>query len=199
MPPNPYAAAQQVENQTPIGFGAERANLMGEQTVSMPEQTPATDAGAAGEEAAGSDLSSRAVTAKNQLVQEILAFNNDKDQVEQAEPVPETSKAAQFTVKDPVQVGKVTKYTVDGVDAKGGFSVQRRYNEFEALHKALLDRWPGVYVPNIPEKTAISVDVSSISYQSSKDADFVENRRLLLEKFVKGIAQFDYLVESMEF
>ena len=100
MPPNPYAAAQQVENQTPIGFGAERANLMGEQTVSMPEQTPATDAGAAGEEAAGSDLefedSQEEVLSEEDVVQrdgdsdgwEDCSDSDGKMEVDQEKPKP---------------------------------------------------------------------------------------------------------------
>lgn len=51
-----------------------------------------------------------------------------------------------------VKVGMVVKYTVTGQDRQGRFEVQRRYNEFLALMEQLNERWPGCYVPAIPEK-----------------------------------------------
>jgi hypothetical protein len=51
-----------------------------------------------------------------------------------------------------IKVGQVVKYTVSGQDSEGRFEVQRRYNEFLALNQQLNERWPGCYVPAIPEK-----------------------------------------------
>jgi len=51
-----------------------------------------------------------------------------------------------------LKIGAVIKYTVSGSDSEGRFEIQRRYNEFLALNNALNDRWPGCYVPAIPEK-----------------------------------------------
>lgn len=61
--------------------------------------------------------------------------------------------ARTFAVVNPQKVGSTVKYTVQGQDASGTFEVARRYNEFYALREALVSRWPGCYVPAIPEKS----------------------------------------------
>ena len=88
-----------------------------------------------------------------------------------------------------MKVGSSIKYTVEGVDDEGDFSVVRRYREFHALATVLKQRWPGCYVPAIPEKKFIN----------GKDEQFVEERRTLLERFMKEIAKYDYIVFSKEF
>jgi len=67
--------------------------------------------------------------------------------------VPKDHVALKFTVTDPVKVEGSIKYTVRGEDSQGLFECLRRYNEFYALRNALLQRWPGCYVPCIPEKS----------------------------------------------
>ena len=52
----------------------------------------------------------------------------------------------------------------------------------------LVDRWPGCYVPAIPEKAF-----------DNKDDTFVELRRSLLERFVRECAKYEFLIESKEF
>lgn len=148
------------------------------------------------------NLSERATNAKTQLIQEILAFNNEREQVESAvedHKDEAEQRSHNFAVTDPQKVGKVTKYTVTGCDATGEFSVQRRFNEFEALYKSFADRWPGCYIPSIPEKVAYSVDVGNMKVQDNNDPEFIEGRRILLEKFVRDVSHFDYLLESKEF
>lgn len=88
-----------------------------------------------------------------------------------------------------IKIGSVVKYTVTGVDEEGKFEVQRRYKEFDALHTALIERWPGCYVPAIPEKSAVG----------DKEDAFVEQRRSLLEKFMRECGKYEYLIESKEF
>ena len=75
-----------------MGFGAERANLMGETPVSMPSAA-STYSGHGVNEHGGSevqaqskagDLQTRALNAKTNLIQEILAFNSEREQVEGA-------------------------------------------------------------------------------------------------------------------
>ena len=122
-----------------------------------------------------------------------MAFNTEREQLEGAAEDHKDETEAQtstFSVKDPVKVGKITKYTVSGSDSQGEWTCQRRYNEFESLYKVLLERWPGCYIPAIPEKVALSIDVSNLKMQDSNDAEFVEARRILLEKFIKGISHF---------
>lgn len=78
---------------------------------------------------------------------------------------------------------------MSGVDKDGSFEEARRFSEFFALKEALTARWPGVYIPAIPEKKLMG----------NKDDKFVEERRALLERFMKEIAKFDYLTNSNEF
>lgn len=51
------------------------------------------------------------------------------------------------------------------------------------------NRWPGCYVPSIPEK----------KFLNQNNEKFVEERRSLLERFMKEIAKYDYIVFSKEF
>ena len=57
------------------------------------------------------------------------------------------------------------------------------------MKEALASRWPGVYIPAIPEKKLMG----------NKDDKFVEERRALLERFMKEVAKYDYLTFSREF
>ena len=57
------------------------------------------------------------------------------------------------------------------------------------LQKALNDAWPGCYVPAIPEKQFIG----------DKDENFVEERRQLLDRFLKELSKYAFLVEAKEF
>jgi len=103
--------------------------------------------------------------------------------------VAEDPKSAQFRVYYPIKVSGHIKYTVSGVDSDGPFEETRRFSEFFALREALATRWPGVYIPAIPEKKMMG----------NKDDKFVEERRALLERFMKEIAKFDHLTQSKEF
>jgi hypothetical protein len=75
-----------------------------------------------------------------------------------------------------------------GQDSEGKFEVLRRFKEFEALSKTLVERWPGCYIPCIPEKAF-----------DNKDNEFVELRRSLLERFLRECSKYEYLLESKEF
>ena len=189
-----------------MGFGAERANLMQEEQVAVPESastgatTTASHEEEVKEEKADIHLKEEADKAKNQLLQEINAFKANPDiAATDAQEASEASAEQSFNVKDPVAVGSVIKYTVTGVDSQGQFQTQRRYNEFETLRRVLTDRWPGCYIPAIPEKVTVSINVDKMSIQGNKDAAFVEERRSLLERLIREISQFDFLVESKEF
>ena len=57
-------------------------------------------------------------------------------------------------VSDPVYtkdgVKGYTSYTLKGTRVPEPLS--RRYRDFDALRKKLVERWPGVFIPNIPQK-----------------------------------------------
>lgn len=77
---------------------------------------------------------------------------------------PYTSK---FTVTDPVKVNNIVKYTIQGEDNEGHFKCQRRFKEFFALSTMLRTRWPGCYIPGVPDKKLMGAN----------DSDYVEERR----------------------
>ena len=77
-----------------------------------------------------------------------------------------------------------------GVDFDGEFNDVRRFREFHALADVLRIRWPGCYIPSIPEKKM---------NQNNSDDKFIEERRELLERFMREIAKYDYIIFSKEF
>ena len=68
----------------------------------------------------------------------------------------ENEDAVQLYVSDPILnkdgVNQFTSYTLQG--AKLPESLSRRYRDFDALRKKFVERWPGVFIPNIPHKKA---------------------------------------------
>ena len=91
---------------------------------------------------------------------------------------PEKSKHGDFIV-----------YTVLGMDRKGRLELQRRYSDFEVLRAAFVERWPGLYVPPIPQKKNFG----------NMEPEFVQERCFLLNLFIKQTARCPYLLESEEF
>lgn len=107
------------------------------------------------------------------------------------EPIQEEEdpKAKLFTVSNPIKTGGHIRYQVSGVDSEGPFEEVRRFSDFFALKNALAQRWPGIYIPALPEKKLVG----------NNDDKFVEERRSLLERFMKELAKYDYLTHSKEF
>lgn len=89
---------------------------------------------------------------------------------------------------DPTK-GKHVSYTVRGTDSLGDFEGSRRYKDFLALRNSLIARWPGCYIPPIPPKKAIG----------NKDMKFVEERRRLLQRFLREVGKNENLLNSEEF
>lgn len=102
-------------------------------------------------------LKEEAEKAKNQLIAEIKNFKveDEKLLVEEGEDV-EDPRVQKFSVQNPVKIGGHVKYTVTGVDDEGEFSEVRRFREFHALGVVMRNRWPGCYIPQIPEKKIIN-------------------------------------------
>ena len=92
-------------------------------------------------------------------------------------------------MNNPQKVGSTIKYTVTGQDSQGKFEVIRRYNEFHILHVTLTTRWPGCFIPCIPEKQILG----------DKEDGFIEERRSLLDRFIRECAKFEFILESQEF
>ena len=80
-------------------------------------------------------------------------------------------------------------YTCKGVDSNGAWEGPRRFSEFYKLHEKLTIRWPGIPIPELPPKKSIG----------NKDIKFINERRFYLERFLKKMAQFPFMLESPEF
>lgn len=111
------------------------------------------------------------------------------EDVSQLEDLGTDPKLAAFSVTKPVKVAGHIRYTVTGVDSDGPFEESRRYKEFYALRQTLAQRWPGIYIPAIPEKKLVG----------NNDDAFLEERRHLLERFMKECGRLDYVTHSKEF
>lgn len=90
---------------------------------------------------------------------------------------------------DPVEISGAVRYTICGEDDQGPFKVQRRFKEFFALNSVLRTRWPGVFIPAVPDKKLLN----------SKDEKIVSDRRILLESFLRDCSKYDYIINSREF
>ena len=95
----------------------------------------------------------------------------------------------QYSVRNPQDQGGHIVYDTRGKDSQGEWEGKRRYNEFFILHEALTRRWPGVPIPAIPPKKAVG----------NKDMTFVQDRTFYLQRFMRKIARFEFIIESQEF
>mmetsp|Transcript_25646 Transcript_25646/g.59177 ORF Transcript_25646/g.59177 Transcript_25646/m.59177 type:complete len:411 (-) Transcript_25646:389-1621(-) len=71
----------------------------------------------------------------------------------------------------------------------GNFSVLRRYSDFAWLHDSLLKEFPGAVVPPLPEKQAVA----------RFNPEFIEQRRIGLERFLRRVAAHPELYEAVCF
>lgn len=93
----------------PLGFGAERANLMQEQAIYMPEQTHQQITTEAPSQSY--DQSQRA---KNQLLEEISKITTQSADHMIIKESEFSAEQMHFTVTNPTKVGSVIKYSVVG-------------------------------------------------------------------------------------
>ena len=102
----------------------------------------------------------------------------------------ENEEPVQLYVSDPILnkdgVNQFTSYTLQG--AKLQESLSRRYRDFDALRRKFVERWPGIYIPNIPHKKIVG----------STDKDIVGFRIEHINRFLKKISHIDYLFNSDE-
>ena len=102
----------------------------------------------------------------------------------------ENEDAQQLFVSDPKTikdgVTQYTSYTMQG--SKIPEPLARRYRDFDALRKKFVDRWPGVFIPNIPHKKTVG----------HTDKEIVELRIEMINRFLKKISNIDYLFNSDE-
>lgn len=80
-------------------------------------------------------------------------------------------------------------YVVKGRDNEGIWEAKRRFNEFYILYETLRKRWPGIILPLCPPKKAVG----------NKDIIFLQERRFYLERFMRKICVYDFIINSEEF
>ena len=67
----------------------------------------------------------------------------------------ETDDQKMFGVPSAIRQGGHNKYLVQGFDSDGPFEDHKRFRDFEALQNAFASRWPGMYIPALPEQKVI--------------------------------------------
>ncbi len=79
-----------------------------------------------------------------------------------------------------------TSYTLKGSRVPEPLS--RRYRDFDALRKKLVERWPGVFIPNIPHKKKVG----------NKGKRIIGMRVEMINRFLKKLCKIEYLINSEE-
>lgn len=67
-------------------------------------------------------------------------------------------------------------------------TINRRYRDFEALRKKMVERWPGIFIPKLPNKKKVGNKGKNISII----------RVEMLNRFLKKISKIKYLINSVE-
>jgi sorting nexin-1/2 len=94
-----------------------------------------------------------------------------------------------YSVKNPQDNGGHIAYEVRGKDRQGSWECKRRFNEFFLLHEILQKRFPGIPIPIIPPKKAVG----------NKDNTFLQDRTFYLQRFLRKLSRFDFIIDSQEF
>ena len=102
----------------------------------------------------------------------------------------ELSEEPAMYVSDPVLnkdgVKGYTSYTLNGSRVPEPLS--RRYRDFDALRKKLVERWPGIFIPNIPHKKKVG----------NQGKRIINMRVEMINRFLKKLSKIDYLFNSEE-
>jgi len=102
----------------------------------------------------------------------------------------ENDEPQQLFVCDPIYnkegVSGFTSYSLQG--SKIPEPLNRRYRDFNALRRKLMERWPGVFIPNIPHKKTVG----------NTDKEIVGMRIEMINRFLKKLSAIDYLFNSDE-
>ena len=94
--------------------------------------------------------------------------------------------AADFVSKLSISLkeGEETAYWLELLHASGHIAKR----DFDALRRKFVERWPGVFIPNIPHKKTVG----------STDKGIVDLRIEQINRFLKKLSSIDYLYNSDE-
>ena len=115
--------------------------------------------------------------------------DGDGEVYNQSNAIIDDAKASEFKCTEPQMLKGHIEYKCIGTDSQGSWEGSRRFNVFFKLADQLEKRWPGIPVPQLPPKKAIG----------NKDIKFINERRYFLERWLKKISQFPFIVNSEEF
>lgn len=94
-----------------------------------------------------------------------------------------------FRVLEPTTKDGIKKFTLYKVECSLiKDPVFKRYSDFDALRTKLCEKWPGIYVPNIPPKKMVG----------NLESSFIESRCLQLREFGVRLAELPFLFNSEE-
>ena len=102
----------------------------------------------------------------------------------------ESNNEPDIYVSDPI-------YTKEGVKGHTTYKLKgarvpeeliRRYKDFDALRKKLVERWPGVFIPNIPHKKKVG----------NKSKRIISMRLEMINRFLRKLSKLEYLFSSEE-
>ena len=100
------------------------------------------------------------------------------------------SNEPEIYVTDPVYIKDgvkgYTSYTLRG--SRVPEPLNRRYRDFDALRKKLVERWPGIFIPNIPHKKKVG----------NKGKRIIGMRLEMINRFLKKLSKIEYLFNSEE-
>ena len=117
------------------------------------------------------------------------ARNMDENVFKESNVVAEDEAELEFKVINPQTKSSHISYTCKGTDSQGSWEGERRYSEFFKMHEKLEARWPGIPIPQLPPKKAIG----------NKEVKFINERRFYLERWLKKLAAYPFMLNSKEF
>ena len=92
-------------------------------------------------------------------------------------------------VSDPILVEEITRYVqykVTGDLLKE--TIYRRFSDFYSLREKLVERWPGIYIPNLPPKVTVG----------NLEKKVIETRTRVINDFCHKTSKFKFILDSEE-
>lgn len=104
-----------------------------------------------------------------------------------------------IVISDPIVKEGIKNYIIYRVTVYPSKEiVLRRFSDFYALRDKLADRWPGVYIPNVPQKKAMVNKIKFNIFQGNLNEKIVGARLKLLNKFVRKLSKFPDIYNAEE-
>ena len=93
-----------------------------------------------------------------------------------------------LTISETPIINKHVSYTIKKTDRNGEGSFTRRYTEYLAFRRKLVELWPGLFIPTLPNKTLIG----------SSEEEVIRSRVKYILHFWRKLSCFDKVYYSDE-